>query len=232
MAIAGAVGGVEDVHTEPPPRFSEATVVKKLEELGIGRPSTYASILQTLQDRSYVKLEKRRFQPEDRGRLVTAFLVAFFERYVDTNFTAALEEKLDDISGGRADWREVMAEFWDAFSKAVAATKDLKISDVIDALDEDLGPHFFPPADDGKDPRECPNCHTGRLGLRLGKTGAFIGCSNYPECRYTRPLIAPGAEGDEAAGFADGVRELGTSPDGLPVLRKRCSMAMTWWPGS
>ena len=211
----------EQHFTQPPPRYSEASLVKKMEELGIGRPSTYASILQTLQDRSYVKLEKRRFQPEDRGRLVTAFLVAFFERYVDTNFTAALEEKLDDISGGRADWREVMAEFWDAFSKAVAATKDLKISDVIDALDEDLGPHFFPPADDGKDPRECPNCHTGRLGLRLGKTGAFIGCSNYPECRYTRPLIAPGAEGDEAAGFADGVRELGTSPDGLPVTMRR-----------
>ncbi|SUE44312.1 type I DNA topoisomerase [Roseomonas gilardii] len=211
----------EQHFTQPPPRYSEASLVKKMEELGIGRPSTYASILQTLQDRSYVKLEKRRFQPEDRGRLVTAFLVAFFERYVDTNFTAALEEKLDDISGGRADWREVMAEFWDAFSKAVAATKDLKISDVIDALDEDLGPHFFPPADDGKDPRECPNCHTGRLGLRLGKTGAFIGCSNYPECRYTRPLIAPGAEGDEAAGFADGVRELGTSPDGVPVTMRR-----------
>ncbi|WP_338928651.1 type I DNA topoisomerase [Roseomonas mucosa] len=211
----------EQHFTQPPPRYSEASLVKKMEELGIGRPSTYASILQTLQDRSYVKLEKRRFQPEDRGRLVTAFLVAFFERYVDTNFTAALEEKLDDISGGRADWREVMAEFWDAFSKAVAATKDLKISDVIDALDEDLGPHFFPPADDGKDPRECPNCHTGRLGLRLGKTGAFIGCSNYPECRYTRPLIAPGAEGDETAGFADGVRELGTSPDGLPVTMRR-----------
>ena len=211
----------EQHFTQPPPRYSEASLVKKMEELGIGRPSTYASILQTLQDRSYVKLEKRRFQPEDRGRLVTAFLVAFFERYVDTNFTAALEEKLDDISGGRADWREVMAEFWDAFSKAVAATKDLKISDVIDALDEDLGPHFFPPADDGKDPRECPNCHTGRLGLRLGKTGAFIGCSNYPECRYTRPLIAPGAEGDEAAGFADGVRELGASPEGVPVTMRR-----------
>ncbi|APT57009.1 DNA topoisomerase I [Roseomonas gilardii] len=211
----------EQHFTQPPPRYSEASLVKKMEELGIGRPSTYASILQTLQDRSYVKLEKRRFQPEDRGRLVTAFLVAFFERYVDSNFTAALEEKLDDISGGRADWREVMAEFWDAFSKAVAATKDLKISDVIDALDEDLGPHFFPPADDGKDPRECPNCHTGRLGLRLGKTGAFIGCSNYPECRYTRPLIAPGAEGDEAAGFADGVRELGASPEGVPVTMRR-----------
>ncbi|UFN51039.1 type I DNA topoisomerase [Roseomonas sp. OT10] len=212
----------EQHFTQPPPRYTEASLVKKMEELGIGRPSTYASILQTLQDRDYVKLEKRRFQPEDRGRLVTAFLVAFFERYVDTGFTASLEERLDDISGGRADWREVMAEFWDAFSKAVAATKDLKISDVIDALDEDLGPHFFPPADDGKDPRECPNCHTGRLGLRLGRTGAFIGCSNYPECRYTRPLVAPGAEGaEEAGGFADGVRELGTAPTGEPVTMRR-----------
>ncbi|MFC0410602.1 type I DNA topoisomerase [Roseomonas elaeocarpi] len=212
----------EQHFTQPPPRYSEASLVKKMEELGIGRPSTYASILQTLQDRDYVRLEKRRFQPEDRGRLVTAFLVSFFERYVDTGFTASLEEQLDDISGGRADWREVMAQFWDAFSKAVAATKDLKISDVIDALDEDLGPHFFPPADDGSDPRLCPNCHTGRLGLRLGRTGAFIGCSNYPECRYTRALVAPGAEGaEEAGGFADGVRELGAAPDGQQVTMRR-----------
>ncbi|MDP3417383.1 type I DNA topoisomerase, partial [Falsiroseomonas sp.] len=163
--------------TQPPPRFSEATLVKRLEELGIGRPSTYASILQVLQDRDYVKLEKRRFVPEDRGRLVTAFLMAFFERYVDTGFTSGLEEKLDDISGGRADWREVMRAFWDEFSKAIAATSELTISDVIDALDEDLGPHFFPARADGVDPRGCPACSGGRLGLRLGRTGAFIGCS-------------------------------------------------------
>ncbi|MFH5926716.1 type I DNA topoisomerase [Roseomonas xinghualingensis] len=196
--------------TQPPPRYTEASLVKKMEELGIGRPSTYASILQTLQDRDYVRLEQRRFVPEDRGRLVTAFLISFFERYVDTNFTAAMEEKLDDISGGRADWRAVMREFWDQFRAAVDATKDLKISDVIDALDEDLGPHFFPANEGGTDPRLCPNCQQGRLGLRLGRTGAFIGCSNYPECRYTRPLAVPGAEGEEAAN--EGPRSLGTDP--------------------
>ena len=195
--------------TQPPPRFSEATLVKKLEELGIGRPSTYASILQVLQDRDYVRLEKRRFIPEDRGRLVTAFLVAFFEKYVDTNFTAGLEEKLDDISGGRADWRAVMRDFWEDFSRAIGATTDLKISDVIDALDEELGPHFFPAKADGSDPRACPACSGGRLGLRLGRSGAFIGCSNYPECRYTRPLAVPGAEAEGAAGLNEGQRDIG-----------------------
>jgi DNA topoisomerase I len=198
--------------TQPPPRYSEASLVKRLEELGIGRPSTYASILQVLQDRQYVTLEKRRFQPEDRGRLVTAFLVAFFERYVDTGFTAGLEEQLDDISGGRIAWREVMREFWDEFSRAVGATKDLKISDVIDALDEELGPHFFPARGDGTDPRACPACAGGRLGLRLGRSGAFVGCSNYPECRYTRPLAVPGAEGENASTLNEGQRELGADP--------------------
>jgi DNA topoisomerase-1 len=195
--------------TQPPPRYSEATLVKKLEELGIGRPSTYASILQVLQDREYVRLDKRRFIPEDRGRLVTAFLVSFFERYVDTGFTAGLEEKLDDISAGRADWRAVMRDFWKDFSQAISQTTELKISDVIDALDEDLGPHFFPPRADGTDPRGCPACSGGRLGLRLGRTGAFLGCSNYPECRYTRPLAVAGAEREGAAGLNEGQRELG-----------------------
>jgi DNA topoisomerase-1 len=198
--------------TQPPPRFSEATLVKRMEELGIGRPSTYASILQVLQDRQYVKLDKRRFVPEDRGRLVTTFLAHFFERYVDTGFTAGLEEQLDDISGGKADWKAVMRAFWEEFSKAIDATKDLKISDVIDALDEELGPHFFPQREGAGDPRTCPACASGRLGLRLGRTGAFIGCNNYPECRYTRPLIAPGAEGDGTTGLSEGQRELGTDP--------------------
>lgn len=198
--------------TQPPPRYSEATLVKKLEELGIGRPSTYASILQVLQDREYVRLDKRRFLPEDRGRLVTAFLVAFFEKYVDTGFTAGLEGKLDDISGGRADWREVMRAFWEDFSKALGATTDLKISDVIDTLDAELGPHFFPAREGAGDPRACPSCSGGRLGLRLGRTGAFVGCSNYPECRYTRPLTAPGADGENASGSFEGNRELGTDP--------------------
>jgi DNA topoisomerase-1 len=183
-----------------------------MEELGIGRPSTYASILQVLQDRAYVKLDKRRFMPEDRGRLVTAFLVSFFERYVDSGFTAGLEEQLDDISGGRIDWRAVMRAFWDDFRRAIDATKDLKISDVIDTLDEELGPHFFPTKPDGTDPRACPACSGGRLGLRLGRTGAFIGCSNYPECRYTRPLAVPGADGENTTSLSEGQRELGQDP--------------------
>jgi len=208
--------------TQPPPRYSEASLVKKMEELGIGRPSTYASILQVLQDREYVKLDKRRFTPEDRGRLVSAFLVAFFERYVDTGFTAGLEEQLDDISGGRAEWRAVMHAFWNDFRLAVDATKDLKISDVIDRLDSELGAHFFPKPADGGDPRACPSCSTGRIGLRLGRTGAFIGCSNYPECRYTRPLAVPGAEGEAGGALADGLRVLGTDPaSGLEVTLRR-----------
>lgn len=208
--------------TQPPPRYSEASLVKKMEELGIGRPSTYASILQVLQDREYVKLDKRRFTPEDRGRLVSAFLVAFFERYVDTGFTAGLEEQLDDISGGRAEWRAVMHAFWNDFRAAVDATRDLKISDVIDRLDSELGAHFFPKPADGGDPRACPSCSTGRIGLRLGRTGAFIGCSNYPECRYTRPLAVPGAEGEGGGVLADGLRVLGPDPvSGLEVTLRR-----------
>ncbi|MCQ4158731.1 type I DNA topoisomerase [Roseomonas sp. GC11] len=212
--------------TQPPPRYSEASLVKKMEELGIGRPSTYASILQTLQDRDYVKLDKRRFIPEDRGRLVTAFLVNFFERYVDTGFTATLEEQLDDISGGRAEWRAVMRAFWRDFNAAIAATKDLTISAVIDALDEELGPHFFPQPAEGGDPRACPACgptgHGGRLGLRLGRNGAFIGCSNYPECRHTRPLSVTGAEAEGEAALAGGIKELGPDPvSGAPVTLRR-----------
>ncbi|TWB20881.1 DNA topoisomerase I [Nitrospirillum amazonense] len=203
--------------TQPPPRYTEASLVKKMEELGIGRPSTYASILQVLQDRNYVRLEKRRFEPEDRGRLVTTFLENFFNRYVEYGFTADLETKLDDISGGRIDWKTVLREFWQAFSAAVEGTKDLTITQVLDALDEALGPHFFPtPAEGGRDPRVCPVCGDGRLSLKLGKNGAFIGCSNYPGCKYTRPLSIEGGE----EGNAD--RELGNDPDtGYPVTMKR-----------
>ncbi len=198
--------------TQPPPRFSEASLVKKMEELGIGRPSTYASILTVLRDRLYVRLENKRFIPEDRGRLVTAFLTSFFQRYVDTGFTASLEEQLDDISGGRADWRAVMQAFWEEFSRAVEQTRDLKISDVIDALDADLGEHFFPARGDGTDPRSCPACHEGRLGLKLGRHGSFIGCSNYPACQYTRRLAIDAGE-DAGETLKEGKRDLGHHPD-------------------
>ena len=202
----------EQHFTQPPPRYSEASLVKKMEEIGIGRPSTYASILTVLRDRNYVRLEARRFMPEDRGRLVTAFLVSFFERYVDPQFTAGLEEQLDDISAGHADWRKVMSAFWEAFSAAVVQTKDLTITEVIDALDQDLGSHFFPPNAEGTDPRVCTSCGTGRLGLKLGRYGAFIGCSNYPECQYTRKLAVEGGEGDGSEELKDGMKLLGQHP--------------------
>jgi DNA topoisomerase-1 len=203
--------------TQPPPRYTEASLVKKLEELGIGRPSTYASIIQVLQDRDYVRLEKRRFVPEDRGRLVTAFLTNFFERYVEYNFTADLENQLDDVSGGRIDWKEVLRNFWRDFSAAIDGTKELTISQVLTALDEALGPHFFPNGDSGHDPRLCPVCGAGRLSLKLGKFGAFIGCSNYPNCRFTRPLAV---ESDAEATAPE--TALGTDPGtGLAVTLKK-----------
>ncbi|MBS0221951.1 MAG: type I DNA topoisomerase [Proteobacteria bacterium] len=204
----------EQHFTEPPPRYSEASLVKKLEELGIGRPSTYASIIEVLQRRSYVRLDRKRFVPEDRGRIVTAFLQTYFPRYVEYNFTAHLEEELDEISDGRIDWRQVLREFWKAFSAAVGETKDLRVSEVLDKLDEELGPHFFPANDNaGKSPRECPSCGNGRLGLKLGKFGAFIGCSNYPECRFTRKLGIVDAEADSASGAnLDKPKVLGIDP--------------------
>ncbi len=178
--------------TQPTPRYSEASLVKKMEELGIGRPSTYASILQVLRDRNYVHMEKRRFVPEDRGRLVTTFLSKFFTRYIDYDFTADMEEELDAIASGSTQWKEALRTFWHDFKIAVEATKDLTITDVIDHLDAELGVHFFP---EGDASRKCQACadnkdlEEGRLGLKLGKFGAFIGCSNYPECKFTRPLI-------------------------------------------
>src|SRR6204780_5548012 len=199
--------------TEPPPRYSEASLVKRLEELGIGRPSTYASILQVLRDRKYVRLDKRRLYPEDRGRIVVAFLESFFAKYVEYDFTAALEEQLDLISNNEIAWRDVLSAFWRDFIGAIDETKDLKISQVIDALDELLAPHLFPPRADGSDPRVCPDCSGGRLTLKLSKYGAFIGCSNYPECRYTRPLSA------QTEGSGDfGTKKLGPDPEtGLEV---------------
>ena len=210
----------EQHFTEPPPRYSEASLVKKLEELGIGRPSTYASIIEVLQRRNYVKIDRKRFIPEDRGRIVTAFLQTYFPRYVEYNFTAHLEEELDDISDGKIDWRQVLREFWKAFSAAVGETKDLRVKEVLDKLDEELGPHFFPANDNGgKSPRDCPSCANGRLGLKLGKFGAFIGCSNYPECRFTRKLGIVDADADAASGAnLDGPKLLGIDPvSGKPV---------------
>ncbi len=206
----------EQHFTQPPPRYTEASLVKKLEELGIGRPSTYASIMQVLQDRDYVILDKKRFVPEDRGRIVTAFLENFFGHYVEYDFTAGLETRLDDISGGRIKWRDVLRDFWTGFSEAIASTKDLKITDVINALDDALGPHFFPPQTDGSDPRQCHACGSGRMGLKFGKFGAFIGCSNYPTCKNTRPLAV--TEGGADAPRNEGPRELGNDPaSGLPI---------------
>ena len=187
--------------TEPPPRFSEASLVKRMEELGIGRPSTYASILQVLKDRGYVKLEKKRLHGEDKGRVVVAFLENFFARYVEYDFTAALEEQLDRVSNNEISWQQVLKEFWTGFIGAVNDIKDLRVSEVLDALDDMLGPHIYPPRADGGDVRQCPTCGTGKLNLKAGKFGAFVGCSNYPECRYTRPLAADGeASADRVLG--------------------------------
>ena len=189
--------------TEPPPRYSEASLVKRMEELGIGRPSTYAPILQVLRDRGYVRIEKKRLVPEDKGRVLTAFLESFFGRYVEYGFTADLEEQLDRISNNEIAWRDLLRDFWREFTGAVGDIKELRVAEVIDALDEMLAPHLFPPREDGGDPRKCPSCENGRLSLKLGKFGGFIGCSNYPECRYTRQL-APGN------GTADaGIKKLG-----------------------
>jgi DNA topoisomerase I len=197
--------------TQPPPRYSEASLVKRLEELGIGRPSTYASILQVLRDRQYVVMDKKRFIPEDRGRLVTAFLQRFFTRYVDYDFTANLEEELDAIAGGHVQWREALRQFWLDFNRVIGETKDLKISEVIDHLDAELGPHFFPKGDED---RKCPACSTGRLSLKFGKFGAFIGCVNYPECKFTKPLeiATPDGEESDAAALANEPKILGIDP--------------------
>jgi len=195
----------EQHFTEPPPRFSEASLVKRMEELGIGRPSTYASTLQVLRDRGYVRLDKKRLVPEDKGRVVVAFLESFFARYVEYDFTAGLEEQLDKIANHEIDWREVLRDFWRDFIAAVDDIKDLRITHVLDALDEILGPHIYPPREDGGDPRQCPQCGTGRLNLKTGKFGAFVGCSNYPDCRYTRPLAA------DPSGV-NGTKVLGTDP--------------------
>ncbi|MDR2267977.1 MAG: type I DNA topoisomerase [Holosporaceae bacterium] len=176
--------------TVPPPRFSEASLVKKLEELGIGRPSTYATILQVLRDRGYVRLENKFFVPEVRGRLVTSFLMNFFDKYLEYDFTANLEQSLDDISNGNSKRTTVLEDFWKDFYHYVSNTKSITISDVIDKLNVSMGTFLFPPNDDGVVDRCCPDCKSGELSLKMGKYGSFIGCSRYPECGYVRKLDA------------------------------------------
>lgn len=193
--------------TQPAPRYSEASLVKRLEELGIGRPSTYAATLQTLKDREYVRVEKGRFVPEESGRLVTAFLERFFERYVSYDYTAELEEELDDVSGGRLDWHQLLDSFWRDFKPKAGEVMDQKPSEITQALDEFLEPWLYPPRDDGGDPRVCPQCGTGRLSLRGGRFGAFVACSNYPDCKYTQKFGQGGdqAQNDGPADLGDGI---------------------------
>ncbi|MFM2391189.1 MAG: hypothetical protein RLZZ437_2744 [Pseudomonadota bacterium] len=199
--------------TQPPPRYTEATLVKRMEELGIGRPSTYASVLTTIVDREYVRKDKNRLFPEDKGRLVTAFLSNFFQRYVEYDFTADLESQLDDVSAGERNYKDVLARFWRDFSAAVAETADLRISEVLEKIDDFLSPHLYPSRADGSDPRICPTCGTGRLHLKTARTGsAFIGCKNYPECRYTRPITV----GEDGGATPDG-KILGEDADGVPI---------------
>lgn len=203
----------EQHHTQPPPRYTEATLVKRMEELGIGRPSTYASIITTIQDREYVRKDKNRLFPEDKGRLVIAFLENYFKRIMNYDFTASLEEELDDVSGGRADYKALLGKFWKEFSAEVEETKDLRITEVLETINDVLAPHLFPDPGDGSDPRLCKSCGLGRLSMRTARSGgAFIGCSNYPECRYTRPL------GGEDDGAVDQV--LGQNGDGVDVWLK------------
>ncbi len=219
----GADAGISEVKadqhfTQPPPRYSEASLVKRLEELGIGRPSTYASILSTLRDRGYVNMDRNRFLPDSKGRIVTAFLENYFKKYVEYDFTADLEETLDEISAGEADWKAFLKNFWSEFHAAVEDIGELRISEVLEALNESLGPLIFPKKEDGSDPRACPTCDDGRLSLKTGRYGAFIGCSNYPDCNYTRQLAALG-NGEEPAETGD--KLLGSDPEtGLDVWLK------------
>ncbi|MDR7146753.1 type I DNA topoisomerase [Rhizobium sp. BE258] len=197
--------------TEPPPRYSEASLIKKMEELGIGRPSTYAATLATLRDREYVTIDKRKLIPHSKGRLVTAFLESFFTKYVEYDFTADLEEKLDRISAGELNWKQVLRDFWKDFFAQIEDTKELRVTNVLDSLNESLAPLVFPKREDGSDPRICQVCGTGNLSLKLGKYGAFVGCSNYPECNYTRQLSSENnGEGEGTA--LNEPKNLGTDP--------------------
>ena len=201
----------EQHFTKPPARYSEASLIKHLEELGIGRPSTYSSIMSKLKE-NYVRIENRRFFPEDRSRLVTAFLTIYFSKYVQYDFTADLEEKLDRISDADIDWKEVLRDFWIDFNKSVEDTTDLRNREILDALNDIIGPHFFGPGTDGEDPRKCPTCPDGRVSLKTGRHGAFIGCSNYPDCKYTRPLKVPNSDDTHSSIADNGPKVLGNDP--------------------
>jgi DNA topoisomerase-1 len=217
-AISREVINASQHFTDPPARFSEASLIKKMEELGIGRPSTYASTLATLEAREYVTIDKRRLIPQAKGRLVTSFLENFFNRYVEYDFTASLEDKLDSISAGDLQWKDVLRDFWTEFSSHVADTKDLRITEVLDTLNEALGPLAFPEKEDGGDPRLCPTCSEGQLSLKVGKFGAFIGCSNYPDCKFTRQLGAEGLEQSEQIAN-DGPKVLGVDPNSSEEIK-------------
>lgn len=214
----------EQHFTQPPPRFSEASLVKKMEELGIGRPSTYASILSVIQERNYVVLEKKKFVPQERGRVVSVFLEKYFSKYVEYDFTAFMEDELDEISNGRKDYKNVLSEFWSGFNMAVQASDGLTMTEITNAIDEELAPHFFPVREDGQDSRKCPDCENGRLSIKLGKFGGFIGCSNYPECKYTKPLILNDdvkSESDNGESVKSDGQILGQNDKGEKVYLKK-----------
>ena len=211
----------EQHFTQPPARFTDASLIKRLEELGIGRPSTYASILQVLEKRSYVIKDSKRFIPEHRGRIVSVFLENFFSRYVEYNFTAGLETQLDDVSGGRMEWRHLLRDFWKDFSLAVSEAKDLPVPDVMEKLDSQLETLFFTPDEKGEINRSCSKCESGKLELKLGKFGPFLGCKNYPECKYIRQIAAVNSEDDGAGDFSED-KLLGTdTATDMPVFMKR-----------
>ena len=217
---------VQQVHpeqhfTQPPPRYTDASLVKRMEELGIGRPSTYASIMQVIEKRGYVLKDGKRFIPEHRGRIVSTFLENFFTRYVEYDFTAALEAKLDQVSDGKMDWRALLKQFWLDFAVSIEKAMTLSVPDVMKTLDSELEKLFFTPDENGQIQRICSKCETGHLELKLGKFGPFIGCNNYPDCRYTRQIVAAG-ESDDDGQELDGDKLLGTDPvNQLPVYLKK-----------
>ena len=199
--------------TEPPPRYTEASLVKKLEELGIGRPSTYASIMSTIKDKGYARYEKKRFEPETKGRIITAFLQAYFDKYIEEKFTAKLESQLDDIANGKIKWKKTLENWWLPFKETIDNASSLRVRDVEIQIDKDLGPHFFPPMDDGTDPRKCPKCKEGILNIRYGRSGGFIGCSTHPECDHTAQLVV--GKGKESSRIEP--IKLGDNQDNLPI---------------